>query len=244
MKLFDDLIAQTLALLEPCAPVRFPFAPERAAGEGEPNELILRRETAFELGEGSYPAVSFTAVTQDETLVREDGTCLCGPDLHEIKGDCAFARITLLRTDDIFKRGDQAAFALIKSMEVKKFEVWPWGYMMRPSALTNREQVRVSQKAVKDGLRFEHVGNLLIQKYRENPHVLAAAVLFVTLPSAPYRALDALADRAAALTGTLNHALADASMNCRACEWKSVCDVVDGMKELHQKQMNKGRNLP
>lgn len=242
MKLFDEFIGEALALLEPRGMTRFPYRPEHAAAEGEPNGLILRREMAFELGEGSYPAVSFTAVTRDPALVGEDGIYLCGPDLQEIGGDCAFARITLLRTDDIFERGDQAAFALIKSMEVKKFEIWPEGYMMRPSALTNREQVRVSKKAVKNGLRFEHVGDLLIRKYRENPHVLAAAVIFVTLPDGPYRALDALADRVSAVTATLNHALADVSMDCRACEWKSVCDVVDGMKELHRKQIKKGRN--
>ena len=57
----------------------------------------------------------------------------------------------------------------------------------------------------------------------------------VTLPNAPYAALDSLADRTNVLVATLNHALADVSMNCRACEWKPVCDAVDGMKELHQR---------
>ena len=37
----------------------------------------------------------------------------------------------------------------------------------------------------------------------------------------------------------LDHALADVSMNCRACEWKPVCDAVEGMKELHQQRTNK-----
>ena len=235
MKIFDELIADAQSLLAPLSPRRFAFDPAKSVREGEPNALILRRDMAFELGEGSFPSVSLTAVTQDETLVPEDAIFVCGPDLGEIRGDCAFARVTVLRTDDIFEKGDQAAYALIKSMEVKKFEVSPEGYMMRASALTNREQVRVSRKAVKAGLDFQSVGSLLIKKYRENRHVLAAAIYFVTLPDAPYAALDSLADRTNALAATLNHALADASMNCRACEWKPVCDAVDGMKELHQR---------
>ena len=235
MKIFDELIADAQSLLAPLSPRRFAFDPAKSVREGEPNALILRRDMAFELGEGSFPSVSLTAVTQDETLVPEDAIFVCGPDLGEIRGDCAFARVTVLRTDDIFEKGDQAAYALIKSMEVKKFEVSPEGYMMRASALTNREQVRVSRKAVKAGLDFQSVGSLLIKKYRENRHVLAAAIYFVTLPDAPYAALVSLADRTNALAATLNHALADASMNCRACEWKPVCDAVDGMKELHQR---------
>ena len=235
MKIFDELITDAQGLVDPLIARRCAFDPAKAAREGEPNELILRRDMAFELGEGSFPSVSLTAVTQDPSLVPEDAVFVCGPDLGEIRGDCAFARVTVLRTDDIFEKGDQAAYALIKSMEVKKFEVSPRGYMMRPSALTNREQVRVSKKAVKAGLDFQSVGNLLIKKYRENRRVLAAAIYFVTLPNAPYAALDSLADRTNVLVATLNHALADVSMNCRACEWKPVCDAVDGMKELHQR---------
>ena len=121
MKIFDELIADAQSLLAPLSPRRFAFDPAKSVREGEPNALILRRDMAFELGEGSFPSVSLTAVTQDGTLVPEDAIFVCGPDLGEIRGDCAFARVTVLRTDDIFEKGDQAAYALIKSMEVKKF---------------------------------------------------------------------------------------------------------------------------
>lgn len=239
MRLFDGFIGEAGGLLAPCPRKVFPYDPARAAGEGDPNQLILRRDMAFELGEGSYPAVSLTAITQDEDLVPADEVVLLGPDLSEIKADCAFARVTLIRTDDIFRTGDQAAYNLIKSLEAEKFRVSPAGYMMRPSAMTNREQVRVSKKAVKRGLDFSQVGNLLIKRYHENRRVLAVRILFITLPDAPYRALDVLADRVGAVTKTLNHALADVSMDCRACEWKPVCDAVEGMRELHQQQIKK-----
>lgn len=239
MKLYDDLIFEALGLLTPLGLTELPVGENLAAREGDPNELILKRDTAFELGEGSYPSVSITAVTQSETLVPKDSVVLCGADLDHIKSDCAYARVTLLRTDDILEKGEQAAYARIKRLETQKFRVGAEGYMMRPSAMTNREQVRVSRRAVKSGLRFQGVGNLLVQTYRRDPHVRAVQVIFVTAPQAPYRALDALADQIAVRTKMLDHALADVSMNCRACEWKPVCDAVEGMKELHQQRMNK-----
>lgn len=239
MKLYDDLISEALGLLAPLGLTELPVGKDLAAREGDPNELILKRDTAFELGEGSYPSVSITAVTQSEALVPKDGVVLCGADLDRIKGDCAYARVTLLRTNDILEKGEQAAYARIKRLETQKFRVGAEGYMMRPSAMTNREQVRVSRKAVKSGLRFQGVGNLLVQAYHRDPHVRAVQVIFVTAPQAPYRALDTLADQIAVRTKMLDHALADVSMNCRACEWKPVCDAVEGMKELHQQQMNK-----
>lgn len=236
MKLFDELIAKTIEQLASYPQTLYRYAPEHAAKEGELGQLILRKDMAFELGEGSYPSVSLTAITQDEALVEEDGILVCGPELSGIKGDCAFARVTLIRTDDVYENGDQAAYNLIKSLETQKFLVSPEGYMMRPSGMTNREQVRVSKKAVKAGLSFAAVGSLLIQKYHTNPHVKAVRMIFVTLPEAPYRELDTLADKVGMLTKTLNHALADVSMDCHVCEWKPVCDSVEGMKELHQKR--------
>ena len=237
MKLFDDLIEESLSLIDGEKLRRWSGEPSRAAAEGAPNELILRRDMAFELGEGSYPSVNVTAITQDEALVPENGVALWGADLGEIRTDCAFARLTFLRTDNIYEHGDQAAYNLIKSLENRKFHVSAAGYMMRPSAMSSREQVRVSKRAIKEGLSFEKVGSLLIKKYRENPHVQAVYILFITQPDAPYGRFDSIAGRIASVSKTLNHALADVSMDCRACEWKPVCDAVDGMKELHQKQI-------
>lgn len=237
MRLFDEQIRQALYLPDARALKSFGYHPERAAPETDPNELVLKRDMAFELGEGSFPAVGFTAITQDKALLPEDGVFLWGPDLHEIKEDGPFARITIVRTDDIYEKGDQAAYNLITNLETEKFRIAPAGYMMRPAAMSNREQVRVSRKAIQDGLRFSHVGNLMIQKYHQNRHVRAVSVLFITQPDQLYRSLDQLATRVSEIAKTLNHALLEVSMNCRACEWKPVCDTVDGIKALHQEQI-------
>lgn len=150
------------------------------------------------------------------------------------------ARITVLRTEDITKDGEQAAFAIIKGIETKKYGVYPEGYMIRASAFSNREQARVSRKALERGLTFEQVGNLFIRQYRRSRFVRAAKVIFITLPQAPYRDLDGLATRTDKITGALNHILDDVDMDCRACEWKPVCDEVEGLKEMHGIRRRRG----
>ena len=235
MALFDQMIHETLDLLAPLGARRYGFNPEKCAKEGDPNDLILKRDMAYELGEGSFSSTSLTAITQDKDIVKEDGIYVIGKDLKDIAADGPFARVTVIRTDDIYQKGDQAAYNLIKSLEVQKFRVTPSGYMVRASAMNNREQVRVSKKALKKGLSFEEVGNLLIKSYHVNPRVEAVEVYFITLPEAPYNELDEIAEKLEKVVKTLNHALISVSMDCRACEWKPVCDSVEGMKELHQK---------
>lgn len=150
------------------------------------------------------------------------------------------AHITVLRTEDITKDGEQAAFAIIKGIETKKYGVYPEGYMIRAAAFSNREQARVSRKALDKGLTFEQVGNLFIRQYRRSRFVQAVKVIFITLPQAPYRDLDGLAARTNKITGALNHILDDVDMDCKACEWKPVCDEVEGLKEMHGIRRRRG----
>ena len=166
MIVFDDIIKKTLGCLPAAMPKSFPFDSAKKAPEGGKNELILNRDAAFELGEASLPNVSFTAFTNDEALVPGDRILLYGKDLTKLKGDSPFARISLILTDNIENDGEQGAYSIIKNIEMKKFDVSPKGYMQRASALSNREQVRISKAAVKAGLSFEHVGNLFIEKYK------------------------------------------------------------------------------
>jgi len=222
-----------MELLASCEPRTYSYNKEKAAAIGNKNELILLREAAYELGEGTLPSVSYTAITDKEELVSGDRILLFGRDLQELKESSPFARITLLRTDDIEENGDQGAYSIIKNIEMKKYNVSPSGYMMRASALSNREQVRISKNALKAGLSFEQIGNMFINGYKENKHVKAVTVIFVTLADAPYAELERLADLSVGITRALNHIFADINMDCRACEWKPVCDEVEGMKEMH-----------
>lgn len=235
MRVYDEIIRKTTELLAANENRVYSYNPKNAAVEGKKNELILAKEAAFELGESILPSVSYTAITDNEELMSGDSILLFGKDLQELSENSAFARITILLTDNIEENGEQGAYSIIKNIEMKKYDVSPVGYMMRASALSNREQVRVSKNAIKVGLSFESVGNLFISKYKENKHVRAVTVIFVTLPDAPYAEFDRLAEGSVEITRALNHILADIKMDCCACEWKPVCDEVEGMKEMHSK---------
>lgn len=238
MVVFDDVIRKTRELLGAYEPAQSRYAPQRAAAESGRDALVMKKEAAFELGEGSFPSVAFTAFTESAALVPEDRVLVYGDDLKDIKADTAFARVTLLRTGAV-DDGDDGAYKLIKDMELRKFSLHPEGYMVRASAFTNREQVRVAKTALKAGLGFFEVGCLYIKKYKEDPNVRAAEVLFITLPEAPYAALDGLADSAVNITRALNHAVARLDIDCPACAWKPVCDTVEGMKEEHERQIER-----
>ena len=233
MNVFDEIIRETNTLFVNYKPRVFTFSPNKPEIEGKKNELVLAREAAYELGEGTLPSVSYTAITDNDEFISSDRILLFGKDIQELKNNSPFARITILLTDNIEESGDQGAYSIIKNIEMKKYSVSPSGYMMRTSAFSNREQVRVSKKALKAGLSFEHVGNLFISKYKENKHVRAVTIIFVTLQDAPYEELERLANSCVQITKALNHMVGDIKMDCCACEWKPVCNEVEGMKELH-----------
>lgn len=236
MDVFDTLIEELKALLPDGGGS---FEPGEPAAEGRKNELILGRDAAFELGGGTLPSVAASLITESEELAAEDRIILCGPDIDRITGDCPFARIAVIRTDDIAKNGEQEAYSVIQNIDLNKFDLWPEGYMVRAGALTNREQARVSKKAVKDGLSFRSLGSLYIKKYRQDPHVKAVTMIFITDPAADYAGLDRIATEALTRFRALNHALSDLNMDCGHCEWKPVCDEFPEMKKLHKKAIRK-----
>lgn len=230
MNFFDNLILQTkehIGSLKCNNHLRENGAVWQDAGR---NEVVLLRDTAFELG-ASGGAIGYNLVTSKS--IGESGVTVVGRELDEIRADCSFARISLIEIDDI--ADEQAAYNAIRKIEYVKYHVFPAGYMMRTSSESLKEQVRVSKTAVKNGISFEAVGNLLIDKYMENKLVRAVRILFVTDENADYNALYSLALKNNEITKALNHALNNISFDCSACNLKPICDEVEGMRELHFK---------
>lgn len=238
MNIFDELIKKTYALLPADGKSYCPVS-DTSRHAGKRSELILGKETAYELGGGNFPSASCSMYTEDETLVPRDEIIVYGNNLTQIKSDCAFARLTFIRTDFIEAQGDQGAYGILENIGLRKYDVFPKGYMVRTSALSNREQVRVAKTAVQNGLTFADVGSMYISEYKKNSHVQAVKIIFVTLPDADYRTLDHLGTLSNEVFRALNHVLADLKMDCKGCQWKLVCDEVEGMKLLHHQQLEK-----
>ena len=232
MELYNSLIKDTEAQLEKLDKKAWDYSPANCWKDTGSSELVLQRDAAYELGAQGRGSANYVLFTSSPELVKEDKVILIGPDMGQIKGDCDFARIVLLQVG-VLDDDDEAVYRTLKDIEFSKYHVYPEGYMIRMSPESSREQVRVSRQALKQGISFRTVGNRYVAEYKKDSNVLKATVIFITDPKADYGALQAMAKKASAVTGTLTHILEGLPTDCSVCALKDICDEVDGMKELH-----------
>lgn len=236
MELYNPIIRKVEEQVGSSTPRVFSYNPSQAWTDTGNFELVMLRDAAFELGGDHKPAVNFTCVTTSPQLVNKDEILVYGPDLNELKADSAYARITLLRVGDIESDDEddtEQAFRAIQDMDFVKYHVFPKGYMIRTSSESNREQVRISKEAVRDGISFEKIGNTFIRQYKKNPNILNVKLLFITAPDADFPALAKSAKNVYDITMSLTKILEGMPTDCGSCNLKSICDEVEGMRELH-----------
>ena len=232
MELYNSLINDTHAQLEGLSAKVWDYSPADCWTDVGSSELVLQRDAAYEMGALGKGSANYVLFTSSSELVNKDQVILYGPDMGQIKGDCDFARIVLLRVG-VLDDDDEAVYRTLKDIEFAKYHVYPDGYMVRMSPESSREQVRVSKKALAKGISFRSVGASYVAEYKKDANVLNATVIFITDPKADYAALQAAAKKASAVTGTLTHILEGLPTDCSICALKDICDEVEGMKELH-----------
>ena len=225
MDFFDSLINEVSASINKLPSEFFPFDSSKARNDTGYSRVILQRDTAFELSGTGFNLVTASDV-KDEIVVA-------GDDLIKIKKDQSFARISIVQIEA--PEDEQKYYNLIRKIEYVKYHYFPDGYMIRTSSRSHKEAVRVSKSAVKDGISFEEIGNLLISKYKEIPGVKGVRVVFITDRSADFKALEEAARKGNRITETLNHIMNSVKFDCDSCNLKPICDEVEGMKELHFK---------
>ena len=240
MELYNSLIQETRELTDKLPARVWDYDPGAAWPDTGSSELVLQKDAAFELGASGRGSANYVLFTSHPELGGRDQVILCGRDLNEIKGDCDFARIVILRVG-VLEDDDEAVYRTLRDIEFAKYHVYPQGYMVRISPESYREQVRVSRDAMRRGISFKALGMNYIRAYKQDPNVLGATVLFLTDPAADYAAFKALAKKSADVTGTLAHIFEGLPTDCSACALKDICDEVEGMKELHFGVGDKGR---
>ncbi len=223
MKFFDSLIEETKALIA--------SLPQKCLPNGEAwndlgeNQIVLQRDTAFELDGTGFNLITSAKVKDEITVV--------GPDLSKILKNQTFARISIIEIEDV--DDEQKAYNLLKKIEYTKYHFFPEGYMIRTSSRSHKEVVRVSKKAVKSGVNFQKIGSLLIDKYKENPAVKGVNVIFITDPEASFGKINEISSKNTSISEALNHIMNSVNFDCTTCNLKPICDEVEGMKELHFK---------
>lgn len=225
MEIFDTLIKEASEIIKPYSKTEYSYEKENSWEDVGHNQVILQKETLFELD-----GVGFNLLTSSHI---DDGIEVIGKELQEIKQDVKFARICFIE----FEEGEetQKTYNLIRKIEYAKYHFFPDGYMIRTSAKAHKESVRVSKNAVKKGISFQKVGNLLINKYKENPAVKGVKVVFVTENTVDFSLLEALSRKNHEITETLNQVMNNLTFDCDTCNLKAICDEVEGMRELHFK---------
>ena len=232
MELYNSLIKDSKALLEKGTAKSWDYDPVRCWTDIGSSELVLQKDAAYELGASGKGSANYVLFTSSGDLVNKDQVLLYGPDLKDIKGDVDFARIVLLRVG-VLDDDDELVYRTLKDIEFAKYHVYPEGYMVRMSPESYREQVRVSKKAIKQGISFQTIGNSYIKAYKKDVNVLNATVIFVTAPGFDYEQMKGIAKKANDVTNTLTHILEGLPTDCSVCSLKDICDEVEGMKELH-----------
>lgn len=228
MNFFDDLLKEVDECISGFEKKSYQLG--RAWEDAGRNEVVLQRDSRYELD-----GVGFNVVTSKN--VGDDEIIIIGDDLNEISSDRKFARISLIQIDDI--ADEQKAYNLIKKIEYSKYHYYPKGFMIRTASSSHKETVRVSKSALSKGLTFEGVGNILINKYKEIDAVCAVKLIYVTDKAADYDRFEKAAKRNYDIAETLNHIMNTVNFDCTTCNLKPICDEVEGMKELHFKNSMK-----
>ena len=228
MEFFDSLLKKALEITQGLSEINYDYNPDNAWKDVGVNQVILQKHSAFELSGTGFNLITSARV--------KDGITVIGNELADIKKDCSFTRISIIQIED--PEDKQKLYNLIRKTEYVKYHYFPDGYMIRTSSRSHKEAVRVSKDAVKKGISFQNAGNLLINKYKENPAVKGVRVIFVTSPEADHKAFEEIAQKNNAITETLNHIMNNVNFDCDTCNLKPVCDEVEGMRELHFR--NKG----
>lgn len=233
MKLYDETIKEWLKILDSLQGRELDVKKGEDWKDIGNANMILRSDMAYELGGNHLPALSGMTLTADTSLVPRDEVLLYGKDLGEIHEDTPYARLAVLRVKENSMGEGNALYQAIRKMEYTKYHLNPEGFMMRISAASQREMVRIGKTALEKGLGFEQIGKLFLQSYHKNPQVEAVKLVFITFSDFPYEELEIYIKKAEEITKAIDHILKNLSMDCNVCSLKQICDEVEGMKELH-----------
>ncbi len=231
MKVYDKVIDETLKILEPLPKKELVVNPDVSWKCLENNEFLMGKEVAFELGDRLAPCTVYNCPTSKGIFVPEDRITLIGKDIPELKGDTNFSRITFIDMDD--EEDANLAYTRIKRLEFERFKVIPEGYMILTSSVENRENIRVSKKAIKEGLNFSIIGNLFMNRYKTIPGVNHVWMIFLVgdypfLPELMKQSFEV--DR---ITNAFEHVMRDIITDCNVCPLQTICDDVEKLREQH-----------
>ena len=195
------------------------------------NEFLMGKEVRFELGDRFKDSIVYHVPTSDQNLIGEDKIFLIGDDLQNIKSNTNFSRVTLFNIDDI--PDPNKAYIGVRKLNYERYKVIPEGYMVLSSSFENKENVRVSKKAIKKGLTFEVLGNLYIQHYKQLEGVNNVQVYFIVGDQDFVKDLIDISKKVNEVTNAFDHILKNVILDCDVCPLQTICEDIEALRELH-----------
>lgn len=209
-------------------------------GPGANRGIILRGDTAVELGNPTAGSCAFVLWTETLSLVRNGRITLIGRDIPEAPGaSLPFGQVLVVAGDDL---GAEEHQALTQAQYIAdQIE----GYMVRSSS--RNIWSRISKDAAAKGFCFETLGRALMAIYRSTlPKVRAVEAVFITSSKEDVAQLNDVANEVREIGAEIvkEHWKAkgydlDCDLDCRSCHDKDVCDDV---RKIIAARLRKERN--
>ena len=232
MKLLDDIIEDVRCFILD-KNVKSDFgAQDYSWPEAGSRDIVLKSDTALELGNPQDESVSFLVWTDDPALVNDGKISLLGPDIRDAKTDrLPFGRVILIGGEGF---NETNCYERFREMDLRRYDVSLQGYMMRAVSQYMREWSRISREAVNNGFSFSVPGSSLIQKLKELDYVDSVEMLFVTSSAADVRELKNTGDLLIQYVNAMGEMTVDEDLECAECEFQDVCDEAEELRDMHK----------
>ena len=240
MNVYDKLIKETLDLLNTQDFKELKVNGDASWNMLKTNEFLMGKEVLFELGDRFKDSVVYNVQTSDKNLIGEDKIFLLGKDLQDIKKNTNFSRVALFNIDEI--SDPNKAYIGVRKLNYERYKIIPEGYMILSSSFENKENVRVSKKAIKNGLTFEKLGNIYINEYKKIQGVNNVQIYFIAGDYDFVTKLVELSKKVNEVTEAFDHILKNVILDCDVCPLKDICDEIEQLRVLHfdvEKEKNK-----
>ena len=240
MELYQNILSH-LAELVRLAPVRrkYPYDAKNIRRETERCEMIMKRHTAYELGDSGTASANCTIMTTETGgIFSGNQTIVVGKDLCEIHQDTSYARIVVLTVapemlEESENNTGEMIFRNLQKLDFVKYHVFMDGCMLRISPESCEEHLRIHKSAIADKISFEQLGNTFIRRFLAEKYVKSVTVIFFAdYPEEKYQ-LSTNCKKVREITQTFSKILEGMPTDCNVCKMKAICDEIEGMRELH-----------
>jgi CO dehydrogenase/acetyl-CoA synthase beta subunit len=198
---------------------------------GGKKNIVLTQDTGVELGNPRQESLSLILWTEGSSRIKDGRVTVIGPDLRQSRGQSLpFAKIVMVAVHGF---NEENTCERWQEMDLARFEIDLSGYMMRAVSQYQREWSRISHEAIEQGFSLSILGSALINKMKTKEYIDKVEILFVTESPQAVRELREVSNEAMAIIGALNRMNEEIDADCPTCEYRAVCDAVDGLREMH-----------